>query len=80
MDLKKCPFCGGKIKVLPVDMWGAIKDETYIAPAGECTRYVLVHTVGDNDTCPIATAPRDALGYYDYESKEEAAEAWNERI
>ena len=67
MMLESCPFCGGKAEIAICDCG---------------IGYRIVHSVEDNENCPIARYMEDGatMGEYIYDSKEKAAEAWNTRV
>lgn len=67
-ELKPCPFCGNKIKIV-VTHYGGIG-------------YQLYHEITDDPTeqCPIAKHEGEGeMGIYIYDTKAEAIEAWNRR-
>lgn len=75
--LKPCPFCGGKARLVVCDSEGNIRDESYEADPYSGLSYAIVH--GSDDCCgecPISTS--DLLPWL-YETREEAAAAWNRR-
>lgn len=78
-DPKPCPFCGGKVKFLLMDDEFNIKDDDYADNPWSGLQYGLCHEESANEDCPIATEDGAMLGLYGYETREEAAEAWNRR-
>lgn len=79
-DIKPCPFCGGKVKFLILDDEFNIKDEDYEKDPRSGLQYVLWHDAEENEDCPIAVWSEQILGEYGYDTKKEAAEAWNRRV
>lgn len=82
LGIKKCPFCGGTIRIQPVDGEGNFRDKDYTEYPYSGLGYVLVHdTNTSKDGCPIATHAGDEthLGIWVYGSEEDAIEAWNRR-
>ena len=78
-ELKPCPFCGGKVKLLVMDDEFNIHDEEYAKRPFSGLQYGLSHAVEENEDCPIANFDGEMLGNYGYETKQEAIEAWNRR-
>ena len=67
-ELKPCPFCGGKIKIVTT-MYGGLG-------------YQLYHDILDDPKkkCPIAKHEGEGeMGMWIYDTIEEAIEAWNRR-
>lgn len=79
IELKPCPFCGGQVKFLTMDDEFNIRDEEYEKDPWSGLQYGLYHDVKDNEGCPIATHVDEILGVYGYDTREDAADAWNER-
>ena len=79
IELKPCPFCGGQVKFLIMDDEFNIHDEEYEKDPWSGLQYGIYHDVEDNEGCPIATHVNEILGVYGYDTKEDAAETWNER-
>lgn len=79
VKLKPCPFCGGQVKLLIMDDEFNIRGEEYEKDPWSGLQYGLYHDVDDNEDCPIATLVDEMLGVYGYDTREDAAEAWNER-
>lgn len=79
IDLKPCPFCGGKVKFLLLDDEFNVKNEEYAKDPWSGLQYGLYHSVTENEDCPIATGEEKMLGMYGYDTQAEAAEAWNRR-
>lgn len=77
--LKPCPFCGGKVKLIPLDDEFNIKDEEYAKNPWSGLQYGLYHCAEENEDCPIATVEGEILGAYGYDTKREAAKEWNRR-
>lgn len=75
--LKPCPFCGGEARLVVCDSEGNVHDESYEADPYSGLSYAIVH--GSDDCCgecPVSTS--DLLPWL-YETREEAAAAWNRR-
>jgi hypothetical protein len=81
MKLKPCPFCGGETKIAVCDSEGNLRDDDYEQNPWSGLGYQLIHTIEENEGCPIAKYDCDGaeMGVYIYDSKEEAIEAWNRR-
>ena len=75
VELKPCPFCGGKAKIVCCEY-----NMSNIYQSGP--EYRIIHSHEENMNCPIAQyGIYDALiGVYTYNTKQEAAEAWNRRV
>lgn len=80
--LKPCPFCGGKATIAVNDREGNRRDEEYEKDPWSGLSYTIEHAHEANSGCPIAGYECDGamMGVYLYDSREEAAEAWNSRI
>ena len=80
-ELKPCPFCGGEVKLLVSDSEGNIHNEEYEDDPWSGLGYQLAHYHEDNENCPIASYEDDGgvIGVFIYDSREEAAAAWNRR-
>ena len=81
MKMEPCPFCGGEAKIGVCDDEGNIKDACYEnAPYGGLG-FVILHSLQENEGCPIATHADDVckIGCYIYDTREYAAAAWNKR-
>ena len=80
--LLPCPFCGGETKIAVCDSEGNLHDDDdYEQNPWSGLGYQLIHTIEENEGCPIAKYDCDGaeMGVYIYGSKEEAIEAWNRR-
>ncbi len=79
-ELKKCPFCGGEIKLQIVDDEGNFQDEEYEKDPWSGLGYMYTHNYIDNPKCPIAKYAGEIIGIHIYDTREEAIEAWNRRV
>lgn len=79
MMLKSCPFCGGKAEIVCCDDEGNIHNDNYENDPWSGLWYQIRHSHEENKDCPIATYDGIIGNIYMYETKEEAAEAWNNR-
>lgn len=79
MELKQCPFCGGKVELFVSDREGNLHDDEYEKNPWSGLAYQFKHEEESNKNCPIATHEYESLGIYLYDSREEAAAAWNKR-
>ena len=82
--LLPCPFCGIKPKIIICDDEGNIKrnPEEYIKEQWSGLSFSLVHPIGKEQCCPIATDEDDdiVLGNCLYGSLDEIVEMWNRRF
>lgn len=78
-ELKKCPFCGGEVKLQLTDDEGNFKDESYLEEPYSGIGYVIIHDSSMGIDCPVATIRGDSIGMYIYRYKKAAIDAWNER-
>lgn len=82
-ELKHCPFCGGKIRVVVCDDEGNRHDEEYEKDPWSGLGYQLYHDITDDPSksCPIARHEGEGeMGVWIYDSREEAIEAGNRRV
>lgn len=82
LELRNCPFCGGKVSIVLCDDEGNLRDESYREDPYSGLGFMLRHTHEENPECPIASYECDGGilgGVYIYDTEEEAAEAWNKR-
>lgn len=80
--LKKCPFCGGTIKIVICDDEGNIHNKDYLDILYSGISYGLQHDDNNAEkSCPIANFSCDNsfMGRYLYDTEQEAIEAWNKR-
>ena len=80
-NLKPCPFCGGEAKIGVVDREGNDRDVEYENDPWSGLSFRILHAHEENEGCPIANYEIDgaAMGVYLYDSRKEAADAWNKR-
>ena len=81
-ELKPCPFCGGKVSIVPCDDEGNLHDEAYREHPYSGIGFMLHHAHEENSGCPIASYECDGGilgGVYIYDTEEQATEAWNRR-
>lgn len=78
IKLKPCPFCGGNVNFLVLDDEFNVHPEDYEEDPWSGLQYGLNHDDAKAG-CPIATQDGELLGIYGWDTKEEAAEAWNYR-
>lgn len=82
IELKPCPFCGAKIRIMVCDRWGNLCDLEYENDPWSGLGYMLYHEITDDPTgkCPIAGHEGEGeMGVWFYDTREEAIEAWNRR-
>lgn len=82
MIMEPCPFCGGSAKIVLCDDEGNLHDEDYALRPYSGVGFKIRHTHEENPQCPIARYEVDGGivgGVYIYDTKEQAAEAWNRR-
>ena len=78
--LKRCPFCGGGFKLIPLDdEFNIHTEDGYEKNPWSGIQYGIMHEVSENPNCPIATHNGELLGIYGYDTKEEAINALNTR-
>lgn len=80
--LRECPFCGAKIRIVVCDDEGNTHNDDYENDPWSGLGYQLYHDVDDvpDEKCPIARHRGEGImGIWIYDSREEAAEAWNRR-
>lgn len=80
LNLKPCPFCGGKVNIIICDDEGNHHSGTYEHNPWSGLGYLLEHNEIDNPNCPIAHEEYGNLGRTIYDEREDAAKAWNTRI
>ena len=81
-ELRECPFCGNKIRIIVCDDEGNEHDADYENDAWSGLGYMLYHDITDDpsEECPIAGPEGEGMiGIHIYDTREEAAEAWNRR-
>lgn len=79
--LKPCPFCGGSAGIAISDDEGNHRDEEYELDPWSGLSFRIQHSSDENPDCPIANFPEDGavIGTFLYDTRAEAAEAWNKR-
>ena len=83
IELKPCPFCGGKAKIVCCDDEGNIHyDPEYEKSPWSGLGSRITHSHEENIDCPIAEYEVDEalIGVFIYDTEQEAAEAWNRRV
>lgn len=78
MVLKPCPFCKQSIRLQLCDSAGNFRGPEYADNPWGRLGFQLIHEVKDGE-CPIATHDGESLGSFIYDTREQAAEAWNRR-
>ncbi len=79
LELKPCPFCGGKADLWVSDREGNLHDEEYENDPWSGLAFRIRHEEENNKDCPIASHEQESVGIWIYDSREEAARAWNKR-
>jgi hypothetical protein len=82
-DELKCPFCGGKVRILVCDDEGNVHDDDYENDPWSGLSFGLAHDESDAiDRCPIANFDCDekTFGVYLYDTRKDAIEAWSKRV
>ena len=81
-ELKPCPFCGAKIRIVVCDDEGNLHCDEYEENPWSGLGYRLYHDIADDPTekCPIAGHEAEGeMGIWIYDTREKAIEAWNRR-
>lgn len=76
--LKPCPCCGEPIRLHLCDRVGNFRQPEYEEDPRSGLGFLLIHEVKDGE-CPIGTHDGESLGSFIYDTREEAATAWNRR-
>ena len=80
VKLLECPFCGGAARILVCDEEGNIHDDAYEDDPWSGLRFAIQHDESNADEdCPIATCDGEMIGGFTYDTRQEAATAWNRR-
>lgn len=80
ITLKPCPFCGGAASFAISDDEGNDRDEAYESDPWSGLAFRIEHQYELNKECPIAGYRGEPLGVHLYDSREDAAAAWNKRV
>jgi hypothetical protein len=79
-ELLPCPFCGGHARIGDFDDEGNYHPREYEKDPWSGLSFALLHDEKDaDDSCPIATHDGELLGMFLYDTRTEAAAAWNRR-
>lgn len=76
--LRECPFCGGEVTIGVFDSEGNRRPPEYENDPWSGLRFALLHHT--DEECPISTYDAEILGIYLYDTRAEAAAAWNRRV
>lgn len=79
IKLKKCPFCGGIPRIIVCDDEGNHHSDEYEDDPWSGLGFMLYHDEKENPNCPIAHEEEAQCGRFIYDSRKEAALAWNRR-
>lgn len=79
IKLKKCPFCGGVAYIIVCDDEGNHHSDEYEDDPWSGLGFMLYHDEKENPNCPIAHEEEAQCGRFIYDSRKEAALAWNRR-
>lgn len=80
INLSRCPFCNGFVIIKVTDEEGNIRNDDYERNPWSGLGCVLSHEIKFNSDCPIATWNDEILGTCIYDTRVEAAMAWNRRF
>lgn len=80
VELKTCPFCGGNVHIVICDDEGNHHTDEYENEPWSGLGFRLEHNESDNPDCPIAHEKYEGFGLMIYDTRAEAARAWNRRI
>lgn len=79
VKLSPCPFCGGAAKIIVCDDEGNHHAKDYEDDPWSGLGFMLEHNEEDNPECPIAHEKYEQCGRKIYDTRAEAAAAWNRR-
>lgn len=81
IDMKPCPFCGGKVSVEIMDEYGRfLGNSDNVQVCGFVgVSFVYYHPISKSPDCIIARDYTDPEGLTLFETEEDCIKAWNKR-